>query len=206
VDRRPGEGSLHGEGNGEGGLLRCPAQYFDPCGRGHGCCGSVSPGSPAFGAREGRRIAHAGGGARRQRPTASAARRSKAPGLPEDRGAAAAMAAAEGWSTGGTPKQAAFAVALTMQGTSPGLDPLGRPGRDASYRNATGSAMALAGIEMALAGIEFPSFDEVIDTMGEMGEDGAAIGKPPVGSRRDAYGTETAKERLVQPQGEEELT
>jgi L-serine dehydratase len=38
------------------------------------------------------------------------------------------------------------------------------------FRNATGGALALAGIEMALAGIRFPiPADEVIDTMGEIG-------------------------------------
>ena len=69
------------------------------------------------------------------------------------------------------------------------------------FRNATGAAIALAGIEMALAGIAFAiPADEVIDTMGEIGRDmdvryretaGGGLAATPTGRR-------LAKERLVQ--------
>ena len=116
------------------------------------------------------------------------------------------MAAAAGVELlGGTPTQAGHAAALTMQGTL-GLvcDPLGGLVEvPCVYRNATGGAMALAGIEMALAGIEFPiPVDEVIDTMGEIGASmdvryretaGGGLAATPTGRR-------LAKERLVQIQ------
>ena len=94
-------------------------------------------------------------------------------GCQAETGAAAGMAAAAGIEIlGGTPEEASHAVALTMQGTL-GLvcDPLGGLVEiPCVFRNATGGAMALAGIEMALAGIRFPiPADEVIDTMGEIG-------------------------------------
>ncbi|HRP07992.1 MAG TPA: L-serine ammonia-lyase, iron-sulfur-dependent, subunit alpha, partial [Gemmatimonadales bacterium] len=80
-------------------------------------------------------------------------------GCQAETGAAAGMAAAAGVELlGGTPRQAMHAVAVTMQGTL-GLicDPLGGLVEvPCVYRNATGAAMALAGIEMALAGVGFP--------------------------------------------------
>ena len=125
-------------------------------------------------------------------------------GCQAETGAAAAMAAAAGVELlGGTPDEAAHAVALTMQGTL-GLvcDPLGGLVEvPCVYRNATGGAMALAGIEMALAGIRFPiPVDEVIDTMGEIGRSmdvryretaGGGLAATPTGRR-------LARERLVQ--------
>ena len=125
-------------------------------------------------------------------------------GCQAETGAAAAMAAAAGIELlGGTPEEAAHGVALTMQGTL-GLvcDPLGGLVEvPCVYRNATGGAMALAGIEMALAGITFPiPVDEVIDTMGEIGRSmdvryretaGGGLAATPTGRR-------LAKERLVQ--------
>src|ERR1700716_325249 len=69
------------------------------------------------------------------------------------------------------------------------------------FRNATGSAIALAGIEMALAGITFAiPVDEVIDVMGEIGREmdvryretaGGGLAATPTGRR-------LAKERLYQ--------
>jgi L-serine dehydratase len=125
-------------------------------------------------------------------------------GCQAETGAAAAMAAAAGIEVlGGSPSVAAHAVALTMQGTL-GLvcDPLGGLVEvPCVYRNATGAAMALAGIEMALAGIRFPiPVDEVIDTMGEIGRTmdvryretaGGGLAATPTGRR-------LARERLVQ--------
>lgn len=125
-------------------------------------------------------------------------------GCQAETGAAAGMAAAAGIEVlGGTPEEAAHAVALTMQGTL-GLvcDPLGGLVEvPCVYRNATGGAMALAGIEMALAGVRFPiPVDEVIDTMGEIGRTmdvryretaGGGLAATPTGRR-------LAKERLVQ--------
>ena len=76
------------------------------------------------------------------------------------------MAGAATEMLGGTPSQVGHAVALTMQGTL-GLvcDPLGGLVElPCVFRNATGSAIALAGIEMALAGITFAiPVDEVRD-------------------------------------------
>jgi L-serine dehydratase len=125
-------------------------------------------------------------------------------GCQAETGAAAGMAAAAGVEMlGGTPTEAAHACALTMQGTL-GLvcDPLGGLVEvPCVYRNATGGAMALAGIEMALAGVRFPiPVDEVIDTMGEIGRTmdvryretaGGGLAATPTGRR-------LAKERLVQ--------
>jgi L-serine dehydratase len=125
-------------------------------------------------------------------------------GCQAETGAAAGMAAAAGVELlGGTPTEAVHAVALTMQGTL-GLvcDPLGGLVEvPCVYRNATGGAIALAGIEMALAGIRFPiPVDEVIDTMGEIGRTmdvryretaGGGLAATPTGRR-------LAKERLVQ--------
>lgn len=128
-------------------------------------------------------------------------------GCQAETGAAAGMAAAAGVELlGGTPEEASHAVALTMQGTL-GLvcDPLGGLVEvPCVYRNATGGAMALAGIEMALAGIRFPiPVDEVIDTMGEIGRTmdvryretaGGGLAATPTGRR-------LARERLVQLKG-----
>lgn len=125
-------------------------------------------------------------------------------GCQAETGAAAGMAAAAGVELlGGTPRQAMHAVSLTMQGTL-GLvcDPLGGLVEvPCVYRNATGAAMALAGIEMALAGVAFPiPVDEVVDTMGQIGRDmdvryretaGGGLAATPTGRR-------LARERLVQ--------
>lgn len=125
-------------------------------------------------------------------------------GCQAETGAGAAMAA--GASTemlGGSPSQVGHAVALTMQGML-GLvcDPLGGLVElPCVFRNATGAAIALAGIEMALAGITFAiPADEVIDVMGEIGREmdvryretaGGGLAATPTGRR-------LAKERLVQ--------
>ncbi|HEY4321129.1 MAG TPA: L-serine ammonia-lyase, iron-sulfur-dependent, subunit alpha [Gemmatimonadales bacterium] len=125
-------------------------------------------------------------------------------GCQAETGAAAGMAAGAGVELlGGTPRQAMHAVAVTMQGTL-GLvcDPLGGLVEvPCVYRNATGAAMALAGIEMALAGVEFPiPVDEVVDTMGQIGREmdvryretaGGGLAATPTGRR-------LARERLVQ--------
>ncbi len=125
-------------------------------------------------------------------------------GCQAETGAAAAMAAgATVEMIGGTPSQAGHAVALTMQGML-GLicDPLGGLVElPCVYRNATGSAIALAGIEMAMAGVTFAiPVDEVIDVMGEVGRGmdvryretaGGGLAATPTGRR-------LARERLVQ--------
>ena len=125
-------------------------------------------------------------------------------GCQAETGAAAGMAAGAATELlGGTPTQVGHAVALTMQGTL-GLvcDPLGGlVERPCVFRNATGAALALAGIEMALAGITFAiPVDEVIDVMGEIGRTmdvryretaGGGLAATPTGRR-------LAKERLVQ--------
>ena len=125
-------------------------------------------------------------------------------GCQAETGAAAAMAAGAATEMlGGTPTQAGHAVALAMQGTL-GLvcDPLGGLVElPCVFRNATGAAIALAGIEMALAGITFAiPVDEVIDVMGEIGRNmdvryretaGGGLAATPTGRR-------LARERLVQ--------
>jgi L-serine dehydratase len=125
-------------------------------------------------------------------------------GCQAETGAAAAMAAGAGTEMlGGTPTQVGHAVALAQQGTL-GLvcDPLGGLVElPCVFRNATGSAIALAAIEMALAGITFAiPADEVIDTMGEIGHSmdvryretaGGGLAATPTGRR-------LARERLVQ--------
>ncbi|HEX6178860.1 MAG TPA: L-serine ammonia-lyase, iron-sulfur-dependent, subunit alpha, partial [Thermoanaerobaculia bacterium] len=125
-------------------------------------------------------------------------------GCQAETGAAAAMAAGAGTEMlGGTPTQVGHAVALAQQGTL-GLvcDPLGGLVElPCVFRNATGAAIALAGIEMALAGITFAiPADEVIDTMGEIGRSmdvryretaGGGLAATPTGRR-------LARERLVQ--------
>jgi L-serine dehydratase len=88
-------------------------------------------------------------------------------------GSAAAMAAASGVEMlGGTPAASGHGASLALQGLL-GLvcDPVGGLVEvPCVVRNATGTAVALAGIEMALAGIEFPiPFDEVVDAMGSVG-------------------------------------
>ncbi|HVE79681.1 MAG TPA: L-serine ammonia-lyase, iron-sulfur-dependent, subunit alpha [Gemmatimonadaceae bacterium] len=125
-------------------------------------------------------------------------------GCQAETGAAAAMAAGAATEMlGGTPSQAGHATALAMQGTL-GLvcDPLGGLVElPCVFRNASGSAIALAGIEMALAGVTFAiPVDEVIDTMGEIGRSmdvryretaGGGLAATPTGRR-------LARERLVQ--------
>ncbi|MFA6168028.1 MAG: L-serine ammonia-lyase, iron-sulfur-dependent, subunit alpha [Gemmatimonadaceae bacterium] len=125
-------------------------------------------------------------------------------GCQAETGAAAGMAAGAAVEMlGGTPSQCGHAVALAQQGTL-GLvcDPLGGLVElPCVFRNATGSAIALAAIEMALAGIEFAiPADEVIDTMGQIGREmdvryretaGGGLAATPTGRR-------LAKERLYQ--------
>lgn len=125
-------------------------------------------------------------------------------GCQAETGAAAAMAAGAATEMcGGTPTQVGHATALAMQGTL-GLvcDPLGGLVEiPCVFRNATGSAIAMAAVEMALAGIEFRiPVDEVIDTMGEIGRSmdvryretaGGGLAATPTGRR-------LTKERLVQ--------
>ncbi|HEY2898124.1 MAG TPA: L-serine ammonia-lyase, iron-sulfur-dependent, subunit alpha [Gemmatimonadaceae bacterium] len=125
-------------------------------------------------------------------------------GCQAETGAAAGMAAGAATEMlGGTPSQVGHAVALTMQGTL-GLvcDPLGGLVElPCVFRNATGAALALAGIEMALSGIQFAiPVDEVIDVMGEIGRNmdvryretaGGGLAATPTGRR-------LARERLVQ--------
>jgi L-serine dehydratase len=125
-------------------------------------------------------------------------------GCQAETGAAAAMAAGAGTEMlGGTPTQVGHAVALAQQGTL-GLvcDPLGGLVElPCVFRNATGAAIALAGIEMAMAGVTFAiPADEVIDTMGEIGHSmdvryretaGGGLAATPTGRR-------LARERLVQ--------
>jgi len=125
-------------------------------------------------------------------------------GCQAETGSAAAMAAGAATEMlGGTPSQVGHATALAMQGTL-GLvcDPLGGLVElPCVFRNATGSAIALTGIELALAGVEFKiPVDEVIDVMGEIGRTmdvryretaGGGLAATPTGRR-------LAKERLVQ--------
>jgi L-serine dehydratase len=125
-------------------------------------------------------------------------------GCQAETGSAAAMAAGAATEMlGGTPSQVGHATALAMQGTL-GLvcDPLGGLVElPCVFRNATGSAIALAGIELAMAGVEFKiPVDEVIDVMGQIGKEmdvryretaGGGLAATPTGRR-------LAKERLVQ--------
>jgi L-serine dehydratase len=125
-------------------------------------------------------------------------------GCQAETGAAAAMAAGAATEMlGGSPSQVGHATALAMQGTL-GLvcDPLGGLVElPCVFRNATGSAIALTGIELAMAGVEFRiPVDEVIDVMGEIGRDmdvryretaGGGLAATPTGRR-------LARERLVQ--------
>ena len=125
-------------------------------------------------------------------------------GCQAETGAAAGMAAGAATEMlGGTPTQVGHATALAMQGTL-GLvcDPLGGLVElPCVFRNATGSAIALTGIELAMAGVEFKiPVDEVIDVMGEIGRSmdvryretaGGGLAATPTGRR-------LAKERLVQ--------
>ena len=125
-------------------------------------------------------------------------------GCQAETGSAAAMAAGAATEMlGGTPTQVGHATALALQGTL-GLicDPLGGLVElPCVFRNATGSAIALAGIELAMAGVEFKiPVDEVIDVMGEIGRTmdvryretaGGGLAATPTGRR-------LAKERLVQ--------
>ena len=125
-------------------------------------------------------------------------------GCQAETGAAAAMAAGAATEMlGGTPTQVGHATALAMQGTL-GLvcDPLGGLVElPCVFRNATGAAIALTGIELAIAGVEFKiPVDEVIDVMGEIGRSmdvryretaGGGLAATPTGRR-------LARERLVQ--------
>ena len=125
-------------------------------------------------------------------------------GCQAETGSGAAMAAGAATEMlGGSPSQCGHAVALAMQGTL-GLvcDPLGGLVElPCVFRNATGAAIAMAGIEMALAGITFAiPVDEVIDVMGEIGASmdvryretaGGGLAATPTGRR-------LAKERLYQ--------
>jgi L-serine dehydratase len=125
-------------------------------------------------------------------------------GCQAETGAAAAMAAGAATEMlGGSPSQVGHATALAMQGTL-GLvcDPLGGLVElPCVFRNATGSAIALTGIELAMAGVEFKiPVDEVIDVMGQIGREmdvryretaGGGLAATPTGRR-------LAKERLVQ--------
>jgi L-serine dehydratase len=125
-------------------------------------------------------------------------------GCQAETGSAAAMAAGAATEMlGGTPAQVGHATALAMQGTL-GLvcDPLGGLVElPCVFRNATGSAIALTGIELAMAGVEFKiPVDEVIDVMGEIGRNmdvryretaGGGLAATPTGRR-------LAKQRLVQ--------
>jgi L-serine dehydratase len=125
-------------------------------------------------------------------------------GCQAETGSAAAMAAGAATEMlGGTPSQVGHATALAMQGTL-GLvcDPLGGLVElPCVFRNATGSAIALTGIELAMAGVEFKiPVDEVIDVMGQIGKEmdvryretaGGGLAATPTGRR-------LAKERLVQ--------
>jgi L-serine dehydratase len=125
-------------------------------------------------------------------------------GCQAETGAAAAMAAGAATEMlGGSPSQVGHATALAMQGTL-GLvcDPLGGLVElPCVFRNATGAAIALTGIELALAGVEFRiPVDEVIDVMGQIGAEmdvryretaGGGLAATPTGRR-------LARERLVQ--------
>jgi L-serine dehydratase len=125
-------------------------------------------------------------------------------GCQAETGAAAGMAAGAAVEMlGGTPAQVGHAVGLAQQATL-GLicDPLGGLVElPCVFRNATGSAIALAAVEMALAGVEFAiPCDEVIDVMGEIGREmdvryretaGGGLAATPTGRR-------LARERLVQ--------
>lgn len=125
-------------------------------------------------------------------------------GCQAETGAGAAMAAGSATEMlGGSPSQVGHAVALTMQGML-GLvcDPLGGLVElPCVYRNATGAAIALAGIEMALAGIKFAiPCDEVIDVMGEIGREMDVRYRETAGGGLAATptGRKLAKERLYQ--------
>jgi len=125
-------------------------------------------------------------------------------GCQAETGAAAGMAAGAATEMlGGTPRQAGHATALAMQSTL-GLicDPIGGLVElPCVFRNATGSAIALAAIEMALAGIEFAiPVDEVIDVMGQIGREMDVRYKETAGGGLAATptGRHLAKERLYQ--------
>ena len=123
-------------------------------------------------------------------------------GCQAETGAAASMAAAAAVEVlGGSARQQATASALALQGTL-GLvcDPLGGLVEiPCVFRNATGAAIALAGVEMALAGITFAiPADEVIDTMGEIGRTMDARYRETAGGGLAATptGRRLARERL----------
>ncbi len=125
-------------------------------------------------------------------------------GCQAETGAAAGMAAGAATEMlGGTPSQVGHAVALAQQATL-GLvcDPLGGLVElPCVFRNATGSAIALAAIVMALAGITFAiPVDEVIDVMGEIGREMDVRYRETAGGGLAATPTGRclARERLVQ--------
>lgn len=125
-------------------------------------------------------------------------------GCQAETGAAAGMAAGAATEMlGGTPRQAGHATALAMQSTL-GLvcDPIGGLVElPCVFRNATGSAIALAAIEMALANIEFAiPVDEVIDVMGQIGREMDVRYKETAGGGLAATptGRKIAKQRLYQ--------
>jgi len=125
-------------------------------------------------------------------------------GCQAETGAGAAMAAGAATEMlGGSPSQVGHAVALTMQGML-GLvcDPLGGLVElPCVYRNATGAAIAMAGIEMAMAGITFAiPCDEVIDVMGEIGREMDVRYRETAGGGLAATptGRKLAKQRLYQ--------
>lgn len=94
-------------------------------------------------------------------------------GCQAETGTGAAMAAAGVVQMlGGTPEQAGHAASLAMQGLL-GLacDPVGGLVEiPCVMRNATSTAVALAGAEMALAGVEFPiPLDEVVASAARIG-------------------------------------
>jgi L-serine dehydratase len=125
-------------------------------------------------------------------------------GCQAETGAAAAMAAGAATEMlGGTPAKVGHATALAMQGTL-GLvcDPLGGLVElPCVFRNATGSAIALTGIELALAGVEFRiPVDALIAFLGEIGASMDEGYRETAGGARAATptGRRLARERLVQ--------
>jgi L-serine dehydratase len=94
-------------------------------------------------------------------------------GCQAETGAAAAMAAGAATEMlGGTPAQVGHATGARHAGHArPRVRSAGRLVElPCVFRNATGSAIALTGIELAMAGVEFKiPVDEVIDVMGEIG-------------------------------------
>ena len=117
--------------------------------------------------------------------------------------AAAITAGAATEMLGGNPTQVGHAAVLALQGTLCLIrDPLGGfVELPCVFQNATGSAIALTGIELAMAGVEFKiPVDEVIDVMSQIGREmdgryretaGGGLAATPTGRR-------LAKGKLVQ--------